>query len=221
MPKKEEKKKEERKKEKLESSSIDLNKILSGEGGNDTSSEIHNDILANIEKINEATNINTVDSVTALIKWIVADNTTLDDNGRPIFMDRIMSDGDARIKDVSMITVIQSLAQVPKITAMKQFCLDNIAKRLQNSPFMTLSEQMSMAKDLNDMENDTQNRAMKYIQMSRDFNSMPTIYRQLVDRLMTVPDDRAYRLKAIPRFMELPDEIWNKIIEIVDLWDKQ
>ena len=62
---------------------------------------------------------------------------------------------------------------------------------------------------------------MKYIQMSRDFNSMPTIYRQLVDRLMTVPDDRAYRLKAIPRFMELPDEIWNKIIEIVDLWDKQ
>lgn len=213
------KKKEE--KAELESSSIDLNKILSGEGGNSSNEEIHNEILANIEKINEATNINTVDSVTALIKWIMAENATLDDDGRPIFMDRIMSDGDARIKDVSMITVIQSLAQVPKITAMKQYCLDNIAKKLQNSSFMTISEQMSIAKDLNDMENDTQTRAMKYIQMSRDFNSMPTIYRQLVDRLMTVPDDRAYRLKAIPRFMELPDEIWNKIIEIVDLWDKR
>ena len=213
------KKKEE--KTELESSSIDLNKILSGEGGNSSNEEIHNEILANIEKINEATNINTVDSVTALIKWIMAENATLDDDGRPIFMDRIMSDGDARIKDVSMITVIQSLAQVPKITAMKQYCLDNIAKKLQNSSFMTISEQMSIAKDLNDMENDTQTRAMKYIQMSRDFNSMPTIYRQLVDRLMTVPDDRAYRLKAIPRFMELPDEIWNKIIEIVDLWDKR
>lgn len=212
------KKKEE--KAELESSSIDLNKILSGEGANNSNEEIHNEILANIEKINEATNINTVDSVTALIKWIMAENATLDDDGRPIFMDRIMSDGDARIKDVSMITVIQSLAQVPKITAMKQYCLDNIAKKLQNSSFMTISEQMSIAKDLNDMENDTQTRAMKYIQMSRDFNSMPTIYRQLVDRLMTVPDDRAYRLKAIPRFMELPDEIWNKIIEIVDLWDK-
>ena len=57
--------------------------------------------------------------------------------------------------------------------------------------------------------------------MARDFNSMPTIYRQLVDKLMIMPNDKINRLKVIPTLMELPDEIWDRIINIVEIWNKR
>ena len=59
--------------------------------------------------------------------------------------------------------------------------------------------------------------AMKYSQASKDFSGVPLIYRQLLDQLLLIPSERLPRLKLIPKLVDLPEDIWNRIVEIANI----
>ena len=56
-----------------------------------------------------------------------------------------------------------------------------------------------------------------FTQAQKDFAGVPLIYRQLLDQLLIVPQEKLPRLKSLPKLVDLPDEIWDRIVEIAKL----
>ena len=58
--------------------------------------------------------------------------------------------------------------------------------------------------------------AMKYSQAARDITGVPLVYRQLLDQLLMISGDRLPRLKMIPTLVDLPEDSWQRIVEIAN-----
>lgn len=185
-------------------------------GINDPSSFTKNEALNNLSILNDSTGANDTDTNVNLIKYAFANN-----ENKPLILEKILSDGDSRIKEISTINTLNTQLGITKISILEQAVLDDISKKIENASFLSLQDELSIFATLNTAKEKGQKQIFDYIKMARDFNSMPSIYRQLVDKLMIMPDDKVPRLKVIPTLMELPDEIWNRIIEIVNLWNNK
>lgn len=135
---------------------------------------------------------------------------------RPLFAEKFFADGESRIRESNQLTTMMSLSFVPKLLAMQQSIIDNLSKP-DNLKFLTNEDKISYLSTLAGMSTKFNEIAMKYSQASKDFSGVPLIYRQLLDQLLLIPSERLPRLKLIPKLVDLPDDIWNRIIEITEI----
>lgn len=137
---------------------------------------------------------------------------------RPLFAEKFFADGESRIRESNQLTTMMSLSFVPKLLAMQQSIIDNLSKP-DNLKFLTNEDKISYLSTLAGMSTKFNEIAMKYSQASKDFSGVPLIYRQLLDQLLLIPSERLPRLKLIPKLVDLPDDVWNRIIEITEIKD--
>lgn len=201
--------------EDIDLSGIDINSMLNNDENQNTSSMKVGEIISHVNELNKAADIDDLDTTVNLVKYAFANN-----EDKPIILEKLLSDGDARIKEISTINALQTQLNITKLAALEQTVLDDIIYKVNNISFLSLQDELAIFTTINHAKEQGQKQIFDYIKMARDFSSMPTIYRQLVDKLMIMPDDKVTRLKVIPQLMEVPDELWNRIVEIVNLWNR-
>lgn len=135
---------------------------------------------------------------------------------RPLFAEKFFADGESRIRESNQLTTMMSLSFVPKLLAMQQSIIDNLSKP-ENLKFLSNEDKISYLSTLAGMSTKFNEIAMKYSQASKDFSGVPLIYRQLLDQLLLIPSERLPRLKLIPKLVDLPEDIWNRIVEIANI----
>ena len=193
---------------------VDIDSLLDGDNSSQSSPEIDR-LVDSLKGINAATGLEDFDTNVNLIKYAFANN-----EDKPIFLEKVLSDGDSRLKEISTINALYNQLNISKLSSAENALVDEIIKQLENTAFMTLQDKLSILITVSGIKEKNQKQIFDYIKMATDFNSMPTIYRQLVDKLMIMPGDKVYRFKTIPALMELPDEIWNQIVHIVEVYNK-
>ena len=134
---------------------------------------------------------------------------------RPEFADKFFADADSRIRESNQLTAMMGLSFVPKLLATEKSLIDDLCSP-ESLKFISQDEKLARLQTLATISTKFNELAMKYTKASKDFTSIPSIYRQLLDKLMAVPGDKVHRLKLIPNLLELPDDIWNRIIEIIN-----
>lgn len=201
--------------EDIDLSGIDINSMLNNDENQNTSSMKVGEIISHVNELNKAADIDDLDTTVNLVKYAFANN-----EDKPIILEKLLSDGDARIKEISTINALQTQLNITKLAALEQTVLDDIIYKVNNISFLSLQDELAIFTTINHAKEQGQKQIFDYIKMARDFSSMPTIYRQLVDKLMIMPDDKVTRLKVIPQLMEVPDELWDRIVEIVNLWNR-
>lgn len=201
--------------EDIDLSGIDINSMLNNDENQNSSSMKVGEIISNVNELNKAADIDDLDTTVNLVKYAFANN-----EDKPIILEKLLSDGDARIKEISTINALQTQLNITKLAALEQTVLDDIIYKVNNISFLSLQDELAIFTTINHAKEQGQKQIFDYIKMARDFSSMPTIYRQLVDKLMIMPDDKVTRLKVIPQLMEVPDELWDRIVEIVNLWNR-
>ena len=135
---------------------------------------------------------------------------------RPLFAEKFFADGESRIRESNQLTTLMSLSFVPKLLAMQQSLINSLSTP-DSLRYLSADEKISYLQTLAGMSTKFNEIALKYSQAVKDFSGVPLIYRQLLDQLLTIPSDRLPRLKLIPKLVDLPDEIWDRIIEISNL----
>ncbi len=198
----------------IDLNNIDINSMLDDDNTHSSSMQV-GDILPNVDKLNEATGMDDLDTAKELIQYAFANDTE-----KPIILQKLLSDGDARIKEISTINALQSQLNITKLSSLEKVILDDIIKSVENMAYMSIEDKLSILATVTVAKEKAQKQVFEYIKLSYDFNSMPTIYQQLVSKLMIMPDDKVHRFTSIPALMELPDELWDRIMEIVNLWNK-
>lgn len=58
---------------------------------------------------------------------------------------------------------------------------------------------------------------MKYSKLAQDFSSLPIIQRQIMDEILQVPAEKLPRMKIISSLVDISDESFDRITEIIDL----
>lgn len=200
----------------IDLSNIDIDNLLDSDDPGNNKTIKTSEVLNHVDDINNAAGIDDANTAVDLVKYAFANN-----EDKPIILEKLLSDGDARIKEISTINALQTQLNITKLASLEQTVLDDIIYKVENISFLSLQDELSIFTTINTAKEKGQKQIFDYIKMARDFNSMPTIYRQLVDKLMIMPNDKINRLKVIPTLMELPDEIWDRIINIVEIWNKR
>lgn len=134
---------------------------------------------------------------------------------RPDFADKFFADADSRIRESNQLTAMMGLSFVPKLLAVEKSLIDDLCSQ-ESLRFISNDEKLNRLQTLAAISTKFNEIAMKYTKISKDFTSVPSIYRQLLDKLMAVPGDKVHRLKAIPDLLDLPDDVWNRIMEILN-----
>lgn len=199
----------------IDLSNIDIDSMLNNDEGNKSSTMKIGEVASNVDALNKAAEIDDLNTTVDLVKYAFANN-----EDKPIILEKLLSDGDARIKEISTINALQTQLNITKLAALEQTVLDDIIYKVNNISFLSLQDELAIFTTINHAKEQGQKQIFDYIKIARDFSSMPTIYRQLVDKLMIMPDDKVTRLKVIPQLMEVPDELWDRIVEIVNLWNR-
>ncbi len=210
------KSKDNKNKSEIDLSNIDIDNLLDSDDPGNNKTIKTSEVLNHVDDINNAAGIDDANTAVDLVKYAFANN-----EDKPIILEKLLSDGDARIKEISTINALQTQLNITKLASLEQTVLDDIIYKVENISFLSLQDELSIFTTINTAKEKGQKQIFDYIKMARDFNSMPTIYRQLVDKLMIMPNDKINRLKIIPTLMELPDEIWDRIINIVEIWNKR
>lgn len=137
---------------------------------------------------------------------------------RPVFAEKFFADGESRIRESSQLTTMMSLSFVPKLLAMQQSLINSLS-RPESLKYLSSDEKIEYLQTLTNMSSKFSDTAMKYTQLSRDLTQVPLIYRQLLDQLLMIEGEKLPRLKAIPKLVDLDEDIWNRIIEIANIKD--
>lgn len=137
---------------------------------------------------------------------------------RPIFAEKFFADGESRIRESNQLTTMMSLSFVPKLLAMQQSLIESLSTP-DSLKYLSVDEKISYLNTLAAMSTKFNEIAMKYSQANKDFSSVPLVYRQLLDQLLSLSTDKLPRLKNIPKLVEVSDEIWDRIVEIAKLND--
>lgn len=137
---------------------------------------------------------------------------------RPIFAEKFFADGENRIRESNQLTTMMSLSFVPKLLAMQQSLIESLSTP-DSLKYLSADEKISYLNTLAAMSTKFNEIAMKYSQANKDFSSVPLVYRQLLDQLLSLSTDKLPRLKNIPKLVEVSDEVWDRIVEIAKLND--
>ena len=135
---------------------------------------------------------------------------------RPVFAEKFFADGESRIRESNQLTTLMSLSFVPKLLAMEQSLIDSLSSP-DSLKFLSADEKISYLNTLAAMSTKFNEAAMKYSQLTKDFSGLPSIYRQLLDQLLMIDESKLYRLKIIPKLVDLPEDVWNRITEISNI----
>lgn len=135
---------------------------------------------------------------------------------RPIFAEKFFADGESRIKESNQLTTMMSLSFIPKLLAMQQSLINSLSTP-DSLKYLSADEKISYLNTLAAMSTKFNEIAMKYSQITKDFSGVPLIYRQLLDQLLMISGDKLPRLKIIPKLVDLPEEIWQRIVEISNI----
>ena len=137
---------------------------------------------------------------------------------RPLFAEKFFADGESRIRESSQLTTMMSLSFVPKLLAMEQALLNSLSNP-ESLKYLSNDEKINYLQTLTTMSSKYSESAMKYTQLSRDLTQVPLIYRQLLDQLLMIDGEKLPRLKAIPKLVDLNEDVWGRIIEIANIKD--
>lgn len=135
---------------------------------------------------------------------------------RPMFAEKFFADGESRIRESNQLTTMMSLSFIPKLLAMQQSLIDSLSTP-DSLKYLSADEKISYLTTLAAMSTKFNEIAMKYSQITKDFTGVPLIYRQLLDQLLMISGDKLPRLKIIPKLVDLPEEIWQRIVEISNI----
>lgn len=135
---------------------------------------------------------------------------------RPLFAEKFFADGESRIRESNQLTTLMSLSFVPKLLAMQQSIIDSISTP-ENLKYLSNDDKIGYLQTLAAMSTKFNEIAMKYSQASKDFSGVPLIYRQLLDQLLMISGDKLPRLKLIPKLVDVPEDIWDRIVEISNI----
>lgn len=177
-----------------ETSDVDVQKVL--------------DLMSNMSKETEALNS---DKVVDYLNYLLCGSA------RPAWAEQLLADGDNRLKEYEMIMILRSMGTLPKVELSASIVLDSVIKDLPNLKFMTVVEKINVLERLSKYKNDVLATSHNYNKLSKDIQSLPLIYRQLLDELFKVPTNKINRLKLLPEIIDLPDENWNRIVEITKM----
>lgn len=134
---------------------------------------------------------------------------------RPMFAEKFFADGESRIKESNQLTTMMTLSFVPKLLAMEQSLIDSLSSP-DSLKYLSADEKINYLNTLSTMSTKFNEIAMKYSQAARDITGVPLVYRQLLDQLLMISGDRLPRLKMIPTLVDLPEDSWQRIVEIAN-----
>lgn len=192
---------------KLISTEIDLNDINLDELENNKSELESNEIIENTNKLTLGLN---KEQINEFYEYLSGDRT------RPIFAEKFFADGDARIRESNQLSAMMGLSFVPKLLAVQESLINNLTSE-ETLKYLSTNEKISYLQTFAAISTKFNDIAMKYTQAQKDFAGVPLIYRQLLDQLLIVPQEKLPRLKTIPKLVDLSDEIWDRIVEIAKL----
>jgi len=163
-----------------------------------------------IENNNKLTLGLTEEQINEFYKYLAGDIS------RPIFAEKFFADGEARIRESNQLAAMMGLSFVPKLLAVQESLINNLTSQ-DTLRYLSTDEKISYLQTFAAMSTKFNEIAMKYTQIQKDFAGVPLIYRQLLDQLLIVPQEKLYRLKIIPKLIDLSDDIWDRIVEIAKL----
>lgn len=135
---------------------------------------------------------------------------------RPAFADKFFADGDSRIKESNQLTVMLGLSFIPKLLSLQQAIINKVAKP-ETLAYKSVDELTSLLQTINGIISKTNENAMKYSKLAQDFSSLPIIQRQIMDEILQVPAEKLPRMKIISSLVDISDESFDRITEIIEL----
>lgn len=135
---------------------------------------------------------------------------------RPAFADKFFADGDSRIKESNQLTVMLGLSFIPKLLSLQQAIISKVAKP-ETLAYKSVDELTGLLQTINGIITKTNENAMKYSKLAQDFSGLPIIQRQIMDEILQVPSDKLPRMKIISKLVDISDETFARILEIIDL----
>lgn len=135
---------------------------------------------------------------------------------RPIFAEKFFADSESRIRESNQLAAMMGLSFVPKLLAVQETLINNLTSE-ETLKYLSTTDRINYLQTFAAMSTKFNEIAMKYTQAQKDFAGVPLIYRQLLDQLLIIPQEKLPRLKSLPKLVDLPDEIWDRIVEIAKL----
>ncbi len=135
---------------------------------------------------------------------------------RPIFAEKFFADSESRIRESNQLAAMMGLSFIPKLLAVQESLINDLTSE-ETLKYMSINERISYLQTFAAMSTKFNEIAMKYTQAQKDFAGVPLVYRQLLDQLLIIPQEKLPRLKSLPKLVDLPDEIWDRIVEIAKL----
>lgn len=135
---------------------------------------------------------------------------------RPVFAERFFADSEARIRESNQLATMMGLSFIPKLLAVQESLINNLTSE-ETLKYLSTDERIGYLQTFAAISTKFNDIALKYTQAQRDFSGVPLIYRQLLDQLLIIPQEKLPRLKLLPNLVDLPDDIWDRIIEIAKL----
>ena len=191
----------------INSMELDLSNVGSIEDNSNDTPMVSNDIIENIDKLNLGLS---KDDIFAFYNYLAGKDT------RPAFAERFFSDSESRLKESTQIVSLMGLSFVPKLLGASQSIINDLTNK-ETLKFLSREEKLEYLQTFSAISSKFNEIALKNAQAIKDFSSMPLIYRQLLDQLLLVPNEKLYRLKEIPKLMDISDDTWDRIVEIANL----
>lgn len=135
---------------------------------------------------------------------------------RPIFAEKFFADSESRIRESNQLATMMGLSFIPKLLAVQESLINNLTSE-ETLKYLSTDERLSYLQTFAAISTKFNDIALKYSQAQKDFSGVPLIYRQLLDQLLIIPQEKLPRLKLLPKLVDLPDDIWNRIVEIAKL----
>lgn len=135
---------------------------------------------------------------------------------RPIFAEKFFADGESRIRESNQLTTLMGMSFIPKLLSVQQSLVNSLCSS-ENLRYLSNDNKLSYLQTFAAISTKFNQIAADYVKQQRDFTGVPLIYRQLLDQLLQVSEEKLPRLKLLPKLIDLDDDTWNRIIEITNL----
>lgn len=108
------------------------------------------------------------------------------------------------------------LSFIPKLLSLQQAIINKVAKP-ETLAYKSVDELTGLLQTINGIISKTNENAMKYSKLAQDFSGLPIIQRQIMDVILQVPAEKLPRMKIISSLIDISDETFDRIEEIINL----